>query len=184
MRKLLLSLVAVLTGLTTYAASKDDVVLWEGSVVATWGGEPSVAATACASFEQYGKITVEYTLAEKADYYSLGLIGNWRNYSWGGADGVTAGTNKKSYYLEDPADVAMAKTDGLKIMGNGLTVTKIVYTPGDGPIDKSQLLEEPIVVNSESASIEYTYDKLAGAGAVVGGVFWLNINYLTHQQPT
>jgi len=172
MRKLLLSLVAILTGLTTFAASKDDVVLWEGSVVATWGGEPSVPASACSITELYGKVIVEYTLDEKADYYALALIGNWRNYSWGGTAGVTAGTSKQTYYLETEADVAMTKTDGFKIQGNGLTITRIVYRPGDGPIDKSQLLEEPIVITEDSKSIEYTYDKLVGAGAVVGGGYF------------
>lgn len=168
MKKLLLSMIAVLLGLTTYAAPK-ETTLWEGDpVTLDWKINPSIAASQCTEFEEWGEVVIYYELTPGASYNSLGLIKpSWANFSWGGSDAVPANTTKKSFFLTAD-DVTSAKSGGMGIMGYGMTVSKVVYRESQGPLDPAVLQRDEVVINQEQSSLEFTYDAIVKAGGKTG----------------
>lgn len=175
MRKLLLSLVGILLGLSAYAA---ETVLWEGTATLGWDQKCVVANSKCTNFKMNDEIIIHYTTAEKADYYSLGIIKGW----WGkwpteenkidssfGTVGVAAGTTSHTFYIDNEENLAKLKQEGFFLMGNGLTVSKIVHRESTGPIDYSILLKEPYTANEESMNLNFAYSAIIKGGGKVGG---------------
>lgn len=60
-------------------------------------------------------------------------------------------------------------------MGHSVTLKKVVYKTPEGPVDPTQLLRDPVTINTESGSVSIEYDKIVAAGGVVGG--GIQVNY-------
>ena len=176
MKKLLLSMIAVLLGLTTYAAPK-ETVLWEGEQDLSWNAAPTIPASACADFEEGGEIRVYYTVPASYDYLSLGVLFEWgagKDPSWGGANSVVATAAYKSFLLDkgtgtNADDAERVKAKGFFLVGNKLTVTKITYVESSGPIDPTVLQRDEVIISDAQASLDFAYDDIVKAGGKVGG---------------
>ncbi|MCM1037011.1 MAG: Ig-like domain-containing protein [Bacteroides sp.] len=166
MKKLLL---AVVGAFAAFSASAADMLLWSGTQVVGYDGKPEITANQCSQFQVGGDILLSFTPDASASYYALGVIYKWGNFSWGETGGVSATATQKTFGPITESDLALFKSKGFAIMGNGVTLTKIEYKDPSGPVDPQQLLRDPVSITTESASIEFTYDAIVAAGGTVGG---------------
>jgi len=168
MKKLLLAAVGMLAGLSASAA---ETVLWEGSVALEYNGTPKIEASKCADFEVGGTI-VNYYEITGSDYTALGMIpGSWGDFpgKWGATNAVPAGSTMKTSDPLTAEVVEKMKSVGFMYMGHSVTLKKVVYKTPEGPVDPTQLLRDPVTINTESGSVSIEYDKIVAAGGVVGG---------------
>lgn len=167
MKKLLLGLVALVGAMTASAA---ETVLWEGSQKLSWGAAPTIQASACQSFEEGGDIVVSITCDASGSYTSMKLMKpDWGTFSWGDAKGYPRSQTSVTYGPMTADDVTYMKSNGFTFAGNEITVTKVVYRSPSGPVDPTVLLRDPVSLDVESGSVEFTYDAIVAAGGEVGG---------------
>lgn len=158
----------MLAGLSAWAA---ETVLWEGSVALEYNGTPKIEASKCADFEVGGTI-VNYYEITGSDYTALGMIpGSWGDFpgKWGATNAVPAGSTMKTSDPLTAEVVEKMKSVGFMYMGHSVTLKKVVYKTPEGPVDPTQLLRDPVTINTESGSVSIEYDKIVAAGGVVGG---------------
>lgn len=167
MKKLLLGLAALFGAMT---ASASETVLWEGSQRLGWSCAPTITATQCQNFEEGADIVVSITCDASGSYTSMKLMQpDWGNFSWGDAKGYPRTQTSVTFGPMTADDVATMKTEGFGFAGNEITVTKVVYRSPSGPVDPTVMLRDPVTIDTESGSVEFSYDAIVAAGGEVGG---------------
>lgn len=167
MKKLLLGLVALVGTMTASAA---ETVLWEGAQKLSWGAAPTITASQCKNFEEGGDIIVNITCDPSGSYTSMKLMKpDWGMFSWGDAKGYPRSQTEVTYGPMTAEDVAYMKSGGFAFAGNEITVNKVTYRTPSGPVDPTVLLRDQVDINTESGSVEFTYDAIVAAGGEVGG---------------
>lgn len=90
-------------------------------------------------------------------------------FSWGDAKGYPRSQTEVTYGPMTAEDVAYMKSGGFAFAGNEITVNKVTYRTPSGPVDPTVLLRDQVDINTESGSVEFSYDAIVAAGGVVGG---------------